>query len=409
MPAPSESSLAESVCAPPAPQKTFFLVLAAISFCHLLNDMVQSLIVAIYPNLQRSLHLTLAQFGLISLTYQITASLLQPFVGIYTDQRPQPFSLSVGMGFSLSGMIVLSRAASFEMLLLGGALVGVGSSIFHPESSRIARLASGGQHGLAQSLFQLGGNGGSSLGPLLAALIVTPYGQTSVAWFAPAALLGILILLRIGKWYKSHIASKGASAKHEAKRPGNMSRRTVWLSLSVLIALMFSKFFYLASLSNYYTFYLIKKFGVSVATSQRYLFVFLAATAVGTILGGPIGDRFGRRLVIWFSILGVLPFTLLLPHLNLLWTAIISVPIGLILASAFSAIVVYAQDLLPGRVGMVSGIFFGLAFGLGGIGAAALGWLADRTSVEHVYQLCAYLPAIGFFAVLLPNFKKEHA
>jgi len=409
MPSPSETSITEPVVTIPAPQKTFFFVLAAISFCHLLNDMVQSLIVAIYPNLQKSLHLNLAQFGLISLTYQITASLLQPFVGIYTDKHPQPFSLPVGMGFTLSGMIVLSRAASFEMLLVGGALVGVGSSIFHPESSRIARVASGGKHGLAQSLFQVGGNGGSSLGPLLASLVVTPFGQGSVAWFAPAAILGIFILMRIGIWYKSHMARKDATAKHELKRPTNISRNTVWLSLAVLIGLMFSKFFYLASLSNYYTFYLIKKFGVPVATSQRYLFLFLLSTAVGTIVGGPIGDRVGRRLVIWFSILGVLPFTLLLPHLNLFWTGIVTIPIGLILASAFSAIVVYAQDLLPGRVGMVSGIFFGLAFGLGGLGAAALGWLADRTSVEYVYQLCAYLPAIGFLAALLPNFKKAHA
>jgi FSR family fosmidomycin resistance protein-like MFS transporter len=408
MPSPSETAVTESVLPTSAPQKTFFVVLAAISFCHLLNDMVQSLIVAIYPNLQSSLHLNLAQFGLISLTYQITASLLQPFVGIYTDKHPQPFSLSVGMGFTLSGMLVLSRAASFEMLLVGGALVGVGSSIFHPESSRIARVASGGQHGLAQSLFQVGGNGGSSLGPLLAAFIVTPYGQGSVAWFAPAAILGIFILLRVGNWYKSHMA-RTVAAELQPKRPDNITRKTVWISLTVLIGLMFSKFFYLASLSNYYTFYLIKKFGVSVATSQRYLFLFLLSAAVGTILGGPIGDRIGRRLVIWFSILGVLPFTLLLPHLNLFWTGVVTVPIGLILASAFSAIVVYAQDLLPGRVGMVSGIFFGLAFGLGGLGAAALGWLADRTSVEYVYQLCAYLPAIGFLAALLPNFKKSRA
>jgi FSR family fosmidomycin resistance protein-like MFS transporter len=412
MPPTSQTAVPKPILnlgAAPAPQKTFFFVLAAISFCHLLNDMVQSLIVAIYPNLQKSLHLDLAQFGLISLTYQITASLLQPFVGIYTDKHPQPFSLPVGMGFTLAGMMVLSRAASFEMLLIGGALVGVGSSIFHPESSRIARVASGGKHGLAQSLFQVGGNGGSSLGPLLAALVVTPYGQGSVAWFAPAAILGIFILFRIGAWYQSHMARKDSGAQHERKRPANLSRKTVLVSLAVLIGLMFSKFFYLASLSNYYTFYLIKKFGVPVATSQRYLFLFLLSTAVGTILGGPIGDRFGRRLVIWFSILGVLPFTLLLPHLNLFWTGVVTIPIGLILASAFSAIVVYAQDLLPGRVGMVSGIFFGLAFGLGGIGAAALGWLADRTGVEYVYQLCAYLPAIGFLAALLPNFKKAHS
>jgi FSR family fosmidomycin resistance protein-like MFS transporter len=390
----------------PAKQQTSFAVLTAISFCHLLNDMVQSLIVAIYPNLQRTLHLDLAQFGLISLTYQITASLLQPFVGIYTDKHPQPYSLPVGMGFTLAGMIVLSRAASFEMLLVGGALVGVGSSIFHPESSRIARIASGGKHGMAQALFQVGGNGGSSLGPLLAALIVTPYGQASVAWFAPAAILGILILARIGAWYQNHMSAKKTSAHESLKRPDGISQRTVWISLTVLIGLMFSKFFYLASLSNYYTFYLIKKFNVPVATSQRYLFLFLFSTAVGTIIGGPIGDRFGRKLVIWVSILGVLPFTLLLPHLNLFWTAIISVPIGLILASAFSAIVVYAQDLMPGKVGMVSGIFFGLAFGLGGVGAAALGWLADRTGIEYVYQLCAYLPAIGLLTAFLPDTKK---
>jgi FSR family fosmidomycin resistance protein-like MFS transporter len=397
--------LQQSETAVPVQQKTFFVVLAAISFCHLLNDMMQSLIVAIYPNLQKTLHLNLAQFGLISLTFQVTASLLQPFVGIFTDKHPQPFSLPVGMGFTLSGMLVLSQASSFGMLLVGGALVGIGSSVFHPESSRIARIASGGKHGLAQSLFQVGGNGGSSLGPLLAAAVVTPYGQSSVAWFAPAAVLGIMILLRVGTWYKTHHAARKASRQHELGHYRNLSRKTIWLSIAVLVGLMFSKFFYLASISNYYTFYLIGKFSVSVATSQRYLFVFLFAAAVGTILGGPIGDRLGRRLVIWVSILGVLPFTLLLPHLNLFWTGVVSVPIGLIIASAFSAIVVYAQDLLPGRVGMVSGIFFGLAFGLGGIGAATLGWVADRTSIEYVYQLCAYLPAIGLLTALLPNLK----
>jgi FSR family fosmidomycin resistance protein-like MFS transporter len=405
MPSQSETIDATSRPVTRAASKTFFLVLAAISFCHLLNDMVQSLIVAIYPNLQKSLHLDLAQFGLITLTYQITASLLQPVVGTFTDKHPQPYSLPVGMGFTLAGMIVLARAMSFEMLLIGGALVGVGSSIFHPESSRIARVASGGKHGMAQSLFQVGGNGGSSLGPLLAALVVTPYGQQSVAWFAPAAVLGILILAGVGAWYQTHLAGKDSSGK-TPRRHESISRRTVWISMTVLVALMFSKFFYLASLSNYYTFYLIRKFGVPVATSQRYLFVFLLSAAVGTIAGGPIGDRFGRRLVIWFSILGVLPFTLLLPHLNLFWTGVVSVPIGLILASAFSAIVVYAQDLAPGRVGMVSGIFFGLAFGLGGIGAAALGWLADRTSVEYIYQLCAYLPIIGLLTAFLPDIKK---
>ena len=395
--------LRQSETVAPPQQGTFFVVLAAISFCHLLNDMVQSLIVAIYPNLQKSLHLNLAQFGLISLTYQITASLLQPFVGIYTDKHSQPYSLPVGMGFTLAGMIVLSQAASFGILLVGGALVGVGSSVFHPESSRIARVASGGKHGLAQSLFQVGGNGGSSLGPLLAAAVVTPYGQASVAWFAPAVVLGIVILLRVGAWYKSHSAARQIASKHEIKRHENVSRKTVWISMAVLVGLMFSKFFYLASISNYYTFYLIKKFNVSVAASQRHLFLFLFAAAVGTIIGGPIGDRVGRRLVIWVSILGVLPFSLLLPHLNLFWTAVVSVPIGMIIASAFSAIVVYAQDLLPGRVGMVSGIFFGLAFGLGGLGAAILGWVADRTSVEYVYQGCAFLPAIGLLTALLPN------
>jgi FSR family fosmidomycin resistance protein-like MFS transporter len=384
-------------------QGTFFIVLAAISFCHLLNDMVQSLIIAIYPILKSSFHLSFVQIGLITLTYQVTASLLQPLVGLYADHKPAPYSLPVGMGVTLCGLLFLATASTFGGLLVAGALVGVGSSVFHPESSRVARFASGGRHGLAQSLFQVGGNAGSSLGPLLAAFIVLPHGQRSIAWFSVATLLGIVILTNVGHWYKKQSADKASGSHHNEARLPRVGRRTLLVSMAVLVALMFSKFFYLASLASYYTFYLINKFHVPVKTSQLYLFLFLAATAAGTIIGGPIGDRFGRRLVIWFSILGVLPFTLLLPYANLFWTAVLSVVIGLILASAFSAILVYAQDLMPGKVGMVSGIFFGLAFGLGGVGAAVLGKVADSTSVDFVYHLCSYLPVIGLLTFFLPD------
>jgi len=391
--------------APVREERTAFRVLGAISFSHLLNDMIQSLILAIYPLLKQNYQLSFAQIGLITLTYQLTASLLQPVVGTFTDRRPRPFSLVLGMGLTLSGLLLLSQAASFELILIAAALVGMGSSVFHPESSRVARLASGGRHGLAQSLFQVGGNLGSSLGPLLAALIIVPFGQPSIAWFSVAALVAMAVLWRVGRWYQAHLASR---AGKKAARPDNgLSRGRVALAVGVLLLLIFSKYFYLASLNSYYTFYLIHHFGLSVQSAQIYLFVFLFAVAAGTLIGGPVGDRIGRKYVIWGSILGVAPFTLLLPHVNLFWTGVLSVIIGVVIASAFAAILVYAQELIPGKVGTVSGLFFGFAFGMGGIGAAALGQLIDQTSVEYVYGLCAYLPLIGVLAVLLPDVEQR--
>ncbi len=384
-------------------QKTAFAVLAAISFCHLLNDLLQSLLAAIYPILKTSFHLDFGQIGLISLTFQVTASLLQPLVGLYTDRRPRPFSLASGMSISLVGLILLAFAWSYPVLLLAAALVGLGSSIFHPESSRVARMASGGRHGLAQSLFQVGGNAGSSIGPLLAAFIVLPHGQKSIAWFSIAALVAIAILANIGVWYRNRL--KAGVSKIKKAGHSVFSKRKVHFSLSILVALIFSKYFYLASLTNYYTFYLISKFHVSVQSAQLHLFLFLGAVAAGTILGGPVGDRIGRKYVIWVSIAGALPFTLVLPYVNLFWTAVLSVVIGIILASAFSAILVYAQELLPGRVGMISGIFFGLAFGMGGIGAALLGKLADATDIQFVYRICSFLPLIGLLTAFLPDLK----
>lgn len=381
---------------------TAFAVLAVISVCHLLNDMMQSMLPAIYPILKQSYSLNFAQIGALTFTFQFTASLLQPLVGYFIDRRPMPYSLAVGMGFTLTGLVLLSTATSFAVLLAAAALVGSGSSVFHPESSRVARMASGGQHGLAQSLFQVGGNVGSALGPLLAAFIVLRHGQSSVAWFGIAAIFGIILLIRVGHWYKAHGIARMQQGRVRDK-PATLPRAKVISTVGILVALLFSKFFYLASLSSYYTFYLISRFHVSVLNAQIHLFVFLAAVALGTVAGGAIGDRVGRKAVIWTSILGVLPFTLLLPHANLLWTGILTVPIGIILASAFPAIVVYAQELLPARVGTVSGLFFGLAFGLGGIGAAVLGQLADLTSVTFVYQVCAFLPLIGLLAGLLPN------
>ena len=392
-----------------ARERTAFAVLAAISFSHLLNDTIQSLIPAIYPILKASFDLTFAQVGLMTFALMLTASLLQPLVGLYTDRRTTPYSLVIGMGFSLVGLLLLSVATTFAMLLVAAGLVGVGSSVFHPESSRVARMASGGRHGLAQSLFQVGGNVGSSFGPLLAAFLVLPRGQSSIAWCSLLALAGMGILWKIGGWYK---ASHAVSAARVAKRSSagahkRVSRRRVGWSLAILAALIFSKYFYMASLASYYTFYLIQKFHVSVRTAQIDLFMFLVAVAAGTVLGGPIGDRFGRKYVIWGSILGVLPFTLMLPYANLLWTAILTVPIGLILASAFSAIVVYAQELVPGRVGLISGVFFGFAFGMAGLGAAALGELADVIGIESVYHVCAFLPAIGLLAALLPDLDRH--
>lgn len=387
-----------------AGEKTLFSILAAISFCHLLNDMVQSLIPAIYPILKSSFHLDFGQIGLITLTYQLTASLLQPFVGLYTDRRPHPYSLPVGMTFTLVGLILLAFAPSFGTLLLAGALVGMGSSVFHPESSRVARLASGGQHGLAQSVFQVGGNAGSALGPLLAAFVVLPRGQRSITWFSSAALLGIIILINVGSWYKTHPARTSRKFGVDAQQVV-LPRAKVILALTVLIMLVFSKYFYLASLSSYYTFYLIDKFHVSVQSSQLYLAIFLGSVAVGTLAGGPIGDRLGRKPVIWWSIVGVLPFSLLLPYVNLFGTVFLTIIIGLVIASAFTAILVYAQELVPGNVGMISGLFFGFAFGMGGIGAAILGKIADATDINFVYRICSFLPAIGFLTAFLPDLK----
>lgn len=388
--------------------RTVVPVLAAISFSHLLNDLIQSLIPAIYPILKDAFRLDFAQIGLITLTFQLTASLLQPLVGLYTDKRPSPFSLVVGMGFSLVGLLLLSQATSYAALLLAAALVGMGSSVFHPESSRVARMASGGRHGLAQSVFQVGGNMGSALGPLLAAFIVVPRGQGSIAWFSVVALLAMVVLFNVGRWYQGRV--RAATTKPVSGPVASaLSSRRVALSLAVLVALVFSKQVYIVSLSSYFTFYLIGKFQVSVQAAQIHLFIFLGAVALGTIIGGPIGDRIGRKYVIWWSILGVLPFTLALPYANLFWTGVLSVIIGLVLASAFSAILVFAQDLVPGRIGMVAGLFFGLSFGLGGLGAAALGELADATSMDLVYRVCAFLPAIGLLTYFLPNIERPAA
>jgi FSR family fosmidomycin resistance protein-like MFS transporter len=388
--------------------RTTFSILAAISFCHLLNDMMQSLLPALYPMLKSSYALSFGQIGLLTFVYQITASLLQPIIGMFTDRSPKPYSLSVGMGFTLIGLILLAFGTNYWLLLLAAALVGTGSSVFHPESSRVARMASGGRHGLAQSVFQVGGNVGSAVGPLLAAFIVLPHGQSSVAWFSCAALLGMFVLFNVGHWYKLHgvarLKPRAATVKADAIAP---QRKQVTIAIAVLLALIFSKYFYLASLTSYYTFYLINRFNVSVQSAQLYLFVFLASVALGTIVGGPLGDRFGRKYVIWASILGVLPFTLILPHANLFWTAVLTVPIGMILASAFPAIVVYAQELLPGRTGTVAGLFFGFAFGMGGVGAAVLGKLADAYGINFVYQACAFLPLIGLLAGFLPNVERR--
>jgi MFS transporter, FSR family, fosmidomycin resistance protein len=379
-----------------------FVILGAITFCHLLNDVMQALLPAIYPMLKSGFALSFGQIGLLTLIFQVTASLLQPMVGLYTDRRPQPYSLPLGMACSLIGMITLAYAPNFPALLAGAALLGIGSSIFHPESSRLARLASGGAHGFAQSFFQVGGHVGSALGPLLAAFVVLPYGRESLSWFALVALLGMCILAGVGRWYgravRSQTTKHGQSAHHVPLAPAQVRR-----AMAVLIALIFSKFFYLASITSYYTFYLMHRFGLSIETAQIYLFVFLAAAAAGLLVGGPVGDRFGRKKVIWGSIVGVLPLTLALPHVGLTATLILSVFIGLILSSAFSAIVVYGQELVPGRVGMVSGLFFGLAFGMGGIGAAVLGELADWTSIEFVYGVCSFLPMIGLLTVFLPE------
>ncbi|TNV20663.1 MFS transporter [Buttiauxella sp. B2] len=396
-------AISEQTLASPEPKKarTAFGILGAISLSHLLNDMIQSLILALYPLLQSEFSLSFVQIGMITLTFQVTSSLLQPVVGYYTDKYPMPWSLPIGMCFTLCGLVILALAGSFPMVLLAAGLVGTGSSVFHPESSRVARMASGGRHGLAQSLFQVGGNFGSSLGPLLAALIIAPYGKGNVGWFVLAALLAIIVLLQISRWYAAqHRMAKGKAA---APVVNPLPRKQVIQAVSVLLVLIFSKYFYMASISSYYTFYLMHKFGLSVQNAQFHLFAFLFAVAAGTVIGGPVGDKIGRKYVIWGSILGVAPFTLFLPYVSLYWTGILTVIIGFILASAFSAILVYAQELMPGRIGMVSGLFFGFAFGMGGLGAAILGLVADHTSIELVYKICAFLPLLGILTIFLPD------
>ena len=382
--------------------RTRFNLLGALSLSHFLNDMMQSLIVAIYPLLKGEFHLSFVQIGTITLTYQACASLLQPLIGMYTDKHPKPYSLSLGMCFTLIGIVTLAFAPSYHSVLAAAALIGAGSAIFHPESSRIARLASGGRHGLAQSIFQVGGNAGSAMGPLLAAWLIIPQGQTSLAWFAIAALIAIAVLARVGAWYKRQHIERASKVLHApAPRPVSASR--VRWSIVILVLLIFSKYFYVASITSYFSFYLIEKFHVSVRSAQLHLFVFLLGMALGTLFGGPLSDRIGRKRVIWVSILGIAPFTLLLPHVDLMWVGILTFIIGLILSSAFSAIVVFAQELMPGNVGAVSGLFFGFAFGIGGIGAAVLGGLADQHGIEYVYRLCAYLPLLGMVAALLPE------
>ena len=387
-------------------ESTVFRILGAISFSHFLNDMLQSLILAIYPLLKATFALSFTQIGLITLTYQITASLLQPVIGFYTDHYPKPYSLAMGMGCTLTGLMFLALAPSYEMVLIAATMLGIGSSIFHPESSRVARMASGGRYGLAQSIFQVGGNAGTAMGPLLAAWIVIPRGRGSLAWFSLAPLLAAFVLLRVGGWYKRRLSQRKKRAKSTELAQGALPGRTVAGAMVVLLVLIFSKFFYLVSFSSYYTFYLMGKFHLSVQSAQIHLFIYLFAVALGTVIGGPIGDRIGRKRVIWASILGVAPFTLILPYASLTWNAPLTFIIGLILASAFSAILVFAQELMPGKVGMVSGLFFGLAFGMAGIGAAVLGKLADVYGIEYVYRLCSFLPLLGMFTAFLPDIRK---
>ena len=388
----------------PKASDTRFRVLGAISMSHFLNDMLQSLIFAIYPLLKGNYDLNFTQIGLLTLTYQLTASILQPMVGFYTDKHPKPYSLVVGMGSTCAGLLLLSQAHTFPLLLIAAAMVGLGSSIFHPESSRVARMASGGRHGLAQSIFQVGGNAGTATGPLLAAIIIFPFGQGSLAWFSLAALLAMFILWKVGNWYRQQHRSQKLNI---TSRESGLSRTRIMMALGVLLLLITSKYLYLASLTNYYTFYLMHHFGLNAQNAQYHLFIFLFAVAAGTVLGGPIGDKDGRKRVIWFSILGVAPFTLALPHADLFWTSVLSFVIGFILASAFSAILVYAQELVPGRVGTISGLFFGFAFGIAGIGAALMGQLADHYGIEYVYQLCGWLPLMGVITALLPTLKSN--
>jgi len=382
--------------------KPRYNILLTTSFSHFLNDMMQSLILAVYPMLKADFDLNFGQVGLITLSYQITASLLQPIVGIYTDRYPKPFSLVFGMACTLTGILLLAFAPSYPILLLAAMMVGMGSSIFHPEAARVARIASGGHFGLAQSIFQVGGNMGAATGPLLAAWIVIPHHQSSVSWFSPAAFLAMIVLLQVGFWYRKRIA-QFQKAQRTISTESQFSRRKIAWTVFVLLLLVFSKNFYLSSLNSYYMFYLFHKFHLSTQHAQYMLFLFLFAVAVGTLIGGPVGDRIGRKRVIWFSILGVAPFTLMLPYANLFWTGVLTVIIGLILASAFPAVLVFAQELMPGKFGMISGLFYGFSFGMGGIGAAVLGNFADSWGINTVYQICSFLPLLGIFAVFLPN------
>ena len=386
--------------------ETVYPILFAISLSHLLNDLIQSVIPAVYPMLKSNYALSFTQIGIITLVFQLTASILQPFVGLYTDKNPTPRSLAVGMFFSLAGLICISFASNFIYILLSVSLIGMGSSIFHPEASRVAHLASGGKKGLAQSIFQVGGNAGGAIGPLLVALIVIPLGQQYIGVFGALAIIAVMILTYVGNWYQIHLKPKTQTTSVSALK-ADLPKSKVIFALVILLVLIFSKYFYMASMTSYFTFYLINKFHVSVQESQIYLFIFLASVAAGTILGGPLGDRYGRKLIIWVSILGAAPFTLLLPHVGLGLTIILAIIIGLIISSAFSAILVYATELIPGKVGMIAGLFFGFAFGMGGIGSAVLGWLADRTSIEYVFNICAYLPLIGIVTGLLPNISQK--
>ncbi|MFE3869117.1 MFS transporter [Flavobacterium sp. LS2P90] len=401
------SATASQTIQTPLVQKTVYSVLFSIAFAHLLNDLMQSVIPSTYPILKENFNLSFTQIGLITFVFQLTASILQPFIGFYTDKYPKPYSLIIAMLFTITGLGFLSISTSFWMLLVSVGFVGVGSSIFHPEASRVAYLGSGGKRGLAQSIFQLGGNSGSAIGPLLVALIVAPFGQSNIIWFVIAGILGIIILSRIALWYQNHLSLRAAKKIVAEDLAVPLSKRKINLSIAVLLLLIFSKFFYMASMSSYFTFYLMHKFGLTIQESQFHLFIFLASVAAGTLIGGPLGDRFGRKYIIWISILGAAPFTLLLPYANLFWTGALSVIIGIVIASAFSAILVFAQELMPGKVGMISGLFFGFAFGMGGLGSAILGYVADQTSIEYVYKLSSFLPLIGVFTYFLPNIKKK--
>lgn len=391
----------------PIVQQTVYSILFSIAFAHLLNDLMQIVIPSTYPLLKEKFNLSFTQIGLITFVFQLTASILQPFIGFYTDKKPKPYSLVIGMIFTVVGLVFLSLSTSFWMLLVSVSFVGIGSSIFHPEASRVAFLGSGGKRGLAQSIFQLGGNAGSAIGPLLVALIVAPHGQFYIIWFVIAGVWGMIILSRIANWYQNHLELRASKKIILEEETVHLSKKKVNISLAILLFLIFSKFIYMASMSNYFTFYLMNKFGLSIQDSQFYLFGFLASVAAGTLIGGPLGDRFGRKYIIWISILGAAPFTLLLPYANLFWTGILAVIIGVIIASAFSAILVFAQELMPGKVGMISGLFFGFAFGIAGIGSALLGYLADQTSIEYVYKITSFLPLIGVMTYFLPDMKKK--